>query len=277
MEMNDYALGRPPDPRYPTNLAILAFAMVVGAAGGALALLGGAGLVASASKGIVAGASVFFAWALSRELDPDHDWSAFVAAGLALGGLLLFDQPAFLPLLFFLIAMRLISRTTGVPAKLGDSLSILAVAVLASFQSHWLYGLLAALGFAADSRLPRPNRQHALYAGAAALAAIAAAWLGPAPLPDPDWSPVGLGAAGVLALVYLPHTLQLRSLAAVCDRYGQSLYAVRVRTSRGLALLGCALIAAWEGVAGVGVLMPLWAALLGTALFGYPASLTRRS
>ncbi len=277
MESYDYALARPPDPRYATNLAIIVIAAVVGAAAGGLALLGGAGLVSSAGDGIVAGASVFFAWALAREIDPDHEWSAFAAAGLAIGGLLAFDQPAFLPLLFLLIALRLISRTTGVAAKLADSLSILGAAVLASFMSHWLYGALAALGFFADSRLPRPNRQHALYAGAAVLAAAAAAWRGPSVLPGAGWTPLGLAAAGILALIYLPHILRLRSMTAVCDRYGQPLYAARVRVSRGLALLSCALIASWQGLPGVEALMPMWAALLGTALYGYLAALSGRS
>ena len=87
MKLSDItALGRPLDPRYPTNLAIGALSLIVGAVGAAVKLLSDVPLAESASWGIGAAFSVFLAWVLARELDPDYDLSAFVGVGLAIGG-----------------------------------------------------------------------------------------------------------------------------------------------------------------------------------------------
>ena len=81
-------IGRPIDLRYPTNRAIALLTLAV-TAGGALArLLGGEPVGAGASWGLSAGLTLFLGWALGRELDPAHDLSAFVGAGLALAGVL---------------------------------------------------------------------------------------------------------------------------------------------------------------------------------------------
>ena len=66
-----------------------------------------------------AGIAVFLAWALGRELDPDHDWSALIAE---LGTFALwFTLPSSAGLLFAtLISVRLITRSTGRSPSRGD-------------------------------------------------------------------------------------------------------------------------------------------------------------
>ncbi|MGD9316838.1 MAG: hypothetical protein PVG56_08400, partial [Anaerolineae bacterium] len=98
MKLADFtALGRNPlDPGYPTNLAIAALTVVVAIAGAVWRLISGVALLESALWGIGAGLVMFLTWALGRELDPDHDLSAFVGAGLVLIALLLAGAPSLL-------------------------------------------------------------------------------------------------------------------------------------------------------------------------------------
>lgn len=125
---------RPIDPSYPTNRAIAALTMAVIVGGIVLQLIVGEGLTQGVSWGISAGLTVFLAWALGRELDPDHDLSAFVAAGLALIGLLLFDLPSLMALLWMLFFLRMVNRTTGLPARILDSLLILGLGSWLTWQ-----------------------------------------------------------------------------------------------------------------------------------------------
>ena len=99
---NFSAIARPVDPRFPTNRAIAALTLAVIVGDLIRRLVGGSEWLAStwAAGGI--GLSVFLAWALCREIDPDRDLSAFVAAGLALVGGLLWGTPG-LAVVFWLL------------------------------------------------------------------------------------------------------------------------------------------------------------------------------
>jgi hypothetical protein len=83
MKLTDITvLGRTPiDPSCPTNRAIAVLTTVVAIAGAILRLLKGTTPLESVLWGIEAGLAVFLTWALGRELDPDHDLSAFVGQG----------------------------------------------------------------------------------------------------------------------------------------------------------------------------------------------------
>ena len=71
MKMSDVtALGRLPDPRYPTNRAIAVLALVVAIAAAIWRILSGVAPLESALWGIGAGFALFLTWALGRELDP---------------------------------------------------------------------------------------------------------------------------------------------------------------------------------------------------------------
>lgn len=98
------SINRPIDPKYPTNRAIALFALIVMIVGGIFQLLTGTGWLLGGFWGLGAGITVFFVWAICRELDPDHDLSAFVAASLALLGLFFWELPGLLELLWLPLA-----------------------------------------------------------------------------------------------------------------------------------------------------------------------------
>ena len=123
MRLDDLtALGRPIDPDYPTNRAIALVALTATVAAGIWALLSGVALPETASQAVRAGLTVFLAWAIGRELDPDHDLSAFVGVALALIGLTLLDAPSLFLDFWLLLSLRLVNRTSGLPAKPMDSM-----------------------------------------------------------------------------------------------------------------------------------------------------------
>lgn len=270
------ALARSVDPRYPTVGAILALSLVMTVGGAGLQLAQGAGLQEALAWGVNAGLSVFLAWALGRELDPDHALSAFVGAGLSLAGLLVFGPPALLALAWMLLALRLVNRSTGLAARILDSLGLLGLGLWLTWQESWIYGLATAIAFFLDSRLFPPHPRHLGFAVLALLGTLGlSAVHGSA---DRDgWQATALlwfmVAASLLFVLIIPAS---RQLTATGDATGEPLRPARLQAAQILALLTALFAAAWSGQAGVVDLLPLWAAMLGTPLYWLASSLVAR-
>jgi len=260
-------VGRPVDLSYPTNRAIAfaSFLVMVGAA--LLQRLLDANWIRSAMWGVQAGLSVFLAWALCRELDPDHDLSAFVAAGLALGGLLLWGLPRLTVLLWLILVLRVVNRTMGLPAGILDSLTTLGLGIWLSLEGNWAYGFVTALAFLLDSQLPIRTPRQLVFAILGALGTTAAAVLGE----DFPWDG-GLSAWGVLVALgasaaFIPVIIESRDIISIGDRTGEPLEPVRVQAAQVIALVVGLETSLLGGIPALGSLVPLWAGILGASLY----------
>jgi hypothetical protein len=261
------ATVRPIDPSYPTNRAIAALTMAVIVGGIVLQLILGAELTQGASWGISAGLAVFLAWALGRELDPDHDLSAFVAAGLALVGLLLFDLPNLMALFWILLLLRMVNRTTGLPARILDSLLILGFGSWLTWQRSWIYGLMTGLAFFLDSRLSPPHRRHLFFAGIALLAMVILYSVSGGMPGEGKPSLLAILAVSGMSVLFVPVIVASHQLSTVGDATGEPLNPRRVQAVQVIALLTGLQIVLWDGDPGVVQLMPVWATVLGVALY----------
>jgi len=261
------SIGRPIDLNYPTNRAIAALTIVVMAGGTMFALLSGGGGVESVRQGTGAGFAVFLAWALCRELDPDHNPSAFVAAGLALGGLFLWDLPHFGALLWLLLVLRVVNQTMGLPATVLDASAVLGLGGWLAVQGNWGYGAITALALFVDSQLSPPNRKQVFFAGlgivVTVVVVIVAGELRWGETPSLVAGLIGLG----MVVSFVPVVLRARRLDSVGDATGEPLEPLRVQAGQGLALLAGVEVAFWGGEAGLVSLGPLWAAVLGASLY----------
>lgn len=269
------SIARPIDPNYPTNRAISILTLLVIFSSTGFQVLSGISPLQALIPGIRSGIYIFLAWALARELDPDNELSAFVAAFLACVALLYFPVPGMLPLALFLLLTRILNRSAGLPAKSFDSLLILLLSSWVTLQENWIFGAAAAAAFFLDSRLSDPGRQQLFYAGAAAL--ISAFGL----LRELKTGALESGLSeisvlqeqGLLLVILIPailfaeHILASRKIKSKGDRNGLPLDPGRVRAAQTMALVGALALAALEGSAGVEYLLPLWSAMIGIPLF----------
>ena len=282
MKMSDFtSLGRLIDPRYPTNLAIAVLALIVAIAGMILRLLSGAALLESALWGIGAGFALFLTWALGRELDPDHDPSAFVGAGLVLIALLLFDAPSLLIVLWLLLVLRIVNRTVGLPAKPLDSLAVLGLGSWLTWQGYWMVGLMTAAAFLLDGLLSPPFRTHLFFSGLAFVATVVlSTFHGDLAMQGGAAIPVVI-ASMVLAGLFLVVIVTSGEVQAVGDAavgiVGKPLNPRRVQAAQILALLTALLFAWWSGESGVVALLLLWAAMIGVGLYRLAILFLQRS
>jgi hypothetical protein len=258
------SVGRVLDPfQYRTNLYIMLATALGGVVAGGVTLLGSGDLGAAVAAGFYTGAAIFMAWVLARDLDPDHDYSAFVAAAVAF---VFSPVPvAILPVAALIVLNRIVTRVVGPPARLLDSLMALVLAGAAVALGAWQVGVAAVAAFTLDALLERPLRSQftfAILTGVLTLALMS--YRPPAPLALPG-VPLLLAVAvagGLLALVAARTPL----IATPADVPGYSISVARVRAATGVALLlgGLALLGSDAGAAPY---LPVWAAAAGIVLY----------
>lgn len=262
------SIGRPVDPAWPTNRAILFLSVTVVFIVGVFRLLfGGVGFLPAAVAGLLAGGTVFFAWALAREVDPDHDLAAFAGALIALPAWELLGSPRFAAVVLLLLALRIVNRTVGPAARPFDSIAILLLAGWVAWSGDWVTTFAVFMAFVLDATLAPAHRVHMAAAGAAlALTGLAATRSG-FPPPISGASLASLGAL-VLMLPFLAVMARPGSPSTLTDVGAHPLTARRVRSAQALAVLVVSLAVFVDGMEGLGRVSPLWAAIAGCGLYG---------
>jgi hypothetical protein len=259
------AIGRPVDPRYPTNRAIASLSLGVAILGFALRRLTGTPSLESFLAGIFLALGFFLAWAIARELDPDHDLSAFVAAGLSLFPGSVLGRPDIAAVLLVLLMLRIVNRTVGPAARPLDTLGILCLVGVAVWRGHLALAGAAAMAFTLDAILNPPYRLHLAAAGAAiGLLAVGVSRFPGTALPQLTLV-TGLATAAMAPFLFLIRAS--KAPRAVSDTGGDPLRGSRVRAAQWLALAALLASVLVEGRAGLTALSPVWAALVGTGVY----------
>lgn len=227
------ALGRPVILTEKTNAAIAAISFTVLVLAFAIPLFSGEEPLKAAGLSLGAAFSVFMAWALSRELDPDFPWAAFFPSALMMMLLLVWPQafhPRFIALFWLLQTLRAINRTAGPKPTVFDSFFLLAATVWVSFDGVWTAGFLAAAAFLLDGMLIDSTDRHKWFAIPAAATSVIALWAAPDAFPS-----VNAGEALYLLIplaLFLAVILNTKQLHSVGDRTGVKLNLRRLKAAQ---------------------------------------------
>lgn len=224
-------VGRSLDMRLASNRLILGLTLVTALAAGAVMVTGGITDV------WVAPAHTFLTWALVREVDPDHDWTA-LAAGFAAGLWVVTGQEAMsaLALLGTMLAARLVLNSTGRRPLNTDLVGLVVIASGIAFTPEgWIAGFGLALAIYIDDRLREETRTASVIAAAlAALGASAVATLTDAiPRSLPEFRPgliLVIGLAGLVAIMRDP----VDPMSVTDSRDHRLLETSRLHAARGL-------------------------------------------
>ena len=264
-------IGRPLDPAWATNRAVLVLMPVGGVLAGAAAAMvpGRGGVVTAGLSGL---AVVLGGWAVGRELDPDRQAAAFVSLALAFGAFLLVPVASLVLLFTALVLARVVNRTVGPPATPLDAVAVLGLTLWALVATgNPLVALPAAAAFGADATLPGGARRHWAAAGVALGMGGGAAVVGIPGLVEPGLTLVAPSGAGwllaaVVGLSFLATVIHTRRVDSRADATGQRLEPGRVRAGMGVVLL-LALVTLAPGDAGLREGALLWASLAGVAFW----------
>ncbi|UCC71008.1 MAG: hypothetical protein JSV86_11485 [Gemmatimonadota bacterium] len=263
------SIGRPLDPAYPTNKAVLLIVPFAGLLAATLAGLRGAGLADLAIAGLVGIVVALGSWALARELAPDDEPAAFVSMAFAYATFLVVGSPSILLLFACLFLARTVDRTSGLPARISDSIFVAAFSLGTMHATRSpLFGAVAALAFAFDATLRDPLRRQWIFAALClAGAGLWAAWFGTGidDLATPNGVTSWLVAA--IGLVYAVSYLRTRQVESVGDATGVTLTLSRVRAGMLIGLL-VAVQALTSGSSGTADASAVWATLAGVGIAG---------
>lgn len=265
------SIGRPVEPRYPTNKAVLVLLPAAAAVAVFFAwFVNGetlySGLGGTALYSILV---VFGSWALARELAPDDNPAAFISMALALLVYLLNPGASVLLLFVALALARILNRSTGLAPRLGDSVAVTLLAAWAAYSlDSPLIAAVAGIAFMLDAMLSGPEKRQWLFAVASvAVASILAVQQGSGlALPSMPVSVGGLIPA-LLLLAFMLAIFSMKSVEAEGDVDGKPLVLSRVRTGMAIVLmLAFVFIFALPGRTGLAV-------LLLASMAGIPAGL----
>jgi hypothetical protein len=259
-------LGRRIDLRHRSNLVLAVIVALAGVAAAVLWISGEPGTV------LWAPVHAFLIWALLREIDPDHQWSAIVGAVVAgvwvLNGLAITSvwAPGGL-----ILAARIATSTTGrrlLPVDLGV-VSAFGIAIGFTVQG-WAAGFGMALALYLDDRFRGENRLPAIAAAAIAAVGttVVASAAGAFPDTVPDIIPYLAIVAGVAALVMLVRE-PAEPTSRVDARHAAFIDRVRLHVSRSIIGLLVFLMTILTGADAEGmviVIAALWLAILSNEI-----------
>jgi hypothetical protein len=135
------------------------------------------------------------------------------------------------------------------------------------WQGGWLFGLITAVAFFLDSRLPDPLKRHHYLAGVAfVVTAGLVALRGPAARGTAPATVGWIAALAVSALNVLTIGVS-HQMQSVADATGEPLTPLRVQAAQVLALATALLSTWWYGARGAVMLLTLWASLAGAGLY----------
>ena len=123
-----FTLGRDMDIHYKTNQLITGLLLLTAALGWIV--------TGSVVSGLYIGGSVFLTWALSREIDPKHDYSAFLAAAFSLLNLFYYENVQLLVIFWLLLLLRMINGITGKRLTAFDVFSTLGLTLYLTYTSE---------------------------------------------------------------------------------------------------------------------------------------------
>lgn len=263
------SIGRPLDPGIRTNLAILVLTPIGALLYAAVGFHDSATPSAVAVNAVTGLLVVFGAWALTRELAPDDNPAAFVAALFAFVALVAYRDVSLLLLFTTMFLVRIVNRSTGLAPRLHDSVLVLALALWCAWSlSMPLLALIAAAAFTLDARLAGGR---AVQLGFAAAAVAGFVWLLVTPEGISLTITLTLGgktlALLVIAAAYALVVAKTGPMRSVGDATGTPLDTGRVRAGMLIGLL-VPLLAPLTAPAGYGFPPLIWACLAGVALSG---------
>ena len=255
------SIGRPLDPAYATNKAVMVLIPLAAALGAGITWFGGGNMLQVLQQAVFFALVLFGSWALARELDPDDNPAAFISVACGMVVALSVDSPGLLIVFVTLGLVRIVNRSTGLTARKADSISLtlLSIAVIYTTGSP-LFGAVAALAFILDGSLKDPLRHQWLFAfvclgGTIVYMVDHDISLGPLSAPDSLFEWLAL----LFLLIFALDTALTRSVRALGDMGGRPLDVNRVRG--GMAVGLCAALQGLQAPASVAVIVAVIAGI----------------
>ncbi len=208
---------------------------------------------------------VFLCWAIGRELDPDHDYAAFL--GLPLLFLpFSFTQGNIFVLLWFLISLRLLNQTTGIRSTSSDVTFYISLSILSALLSTQILILLIAIFIiVVTSIIPKKEIQLSILATPLIPCFILFYFVFPEAWILLNPSPWLLMYIAVSCALMFFITTTTDKIDCIGDHSLTPLSLKRVQSGQIIAVLSVLMLSTFHG--SIYPIFPVWAAITGVGIF----------
>jgi hypothetical protein len=257
------SIGRPLDLKYKTNKAIIIITFVNFFIGFLFFGIQQLEIQNIFFGGIIFGLSFFICWAISREIDPDNPFSAFIGLVPLFLLLLIYQNPDITILFWTLLSLRIINRTTGLPATKLDSIALLIFGLLLGYYNSWIFGFLTTLVFLFDSKLIKGQKFQFILAFIATLFSFGLFIF------NQELEIISLASAEFIILffisiIFFVFSLTQNKIKSIGDKTNEKLEISRIRAAQIFILL-VALILSFFTL-NLYNIIPLWCSIVGVII-----------
>ncbi len=260
-----FTLGRPLDIHYTPNKVIIILLSLVLIIQTGWSFYQGSSLMNSFIIGFIQLLLVFLCWAIGRELDPDHDYSAFLGIPL-LFVVTVHGNGNIFVLFWFLISLRMINQITGKKITSTDVSMFLILSFIATILSSALLILpLSILIIMVIALFTRDYTGYLILTFPLLPTILLFSLIIPQPftLITPSVYTLGLITSASLLLFLVIFTT--KTLSSTCDDPTKPLSVKRVQSAQLFALLSAMSISMLHG--GINFIFPVWAAFIGLGIY----------
>jgi hypothetical protein len=234
---------------------------------GVVYLLRGSDLLATVLVAMRSSITFFIGWAIARDYDPDHPYSAILAAFAMLATQLLGYSANLLFLALLLLMLRYINRSTGVAATFVDLAAGLALTAWLSWTMDWTVGLLAALGYTLDGLKSERRDIRFGFAGVALLIELAATFYGTASIAFYGIDAGGFALSALFLLFSIPLFIYYRDTVSAADQTGEKLDPTRIRSAQFFYVVSVVLISLKLGLQRPAEMLAAGSIIITTSIF----------
>ena len=260
-------LGRELDPGVPTNLAIIGLSPLVGVIFAIAAFVRDPQFQVAIWAGFHSSLTFFLGWAIAREYDPDNPNAAFLAASGTLIPHTLDYRSNLLPLVWALLFLRIINRSTGVGAKSTDLVAVVSLGIWLSWSFNWIVGFLSAGALTVDGLLGSKDRIRFVLAILATAASFATLKFGSDALSLPTARLRYFITAALLVVLWIPHWMTSAQLTSKCDYTNEPIDAKRVRWAQIFLLISTLLLGTQSGNEGYSIMLAAGTVVAASAVY----------
>lgn len=266
-------LGRPVDPNYPSNLFVIVASVGSFIGFGISAYISGGNALGSLGFAVGSFLSVFLAWALAREVDPDYHLTAVLVVGGQVAAIVFNGVPSLLLPFWALFSFRVLNRTTGLKAGPIDNLLSAGLGIWLGYSLSWVITAAGGVIFLADGVMERPNKIQFIPGVLMATASGYFFYREPGIWSGFSGFPIKLAIVLIISALFSLVIYDSRKVSSTGDLTGEILSTARVQFTQFIALLVALLIPLWNGVDGFHQSVTFWA-VLGSAVVVHLLDLT---
>ncbi len=160
-----FTLGRNLNPKYLPNQLIITLTLIAFIIAFIHNILTQTTLTTSLINAFLIMLTTFLTWALTREIDPAHDYAAIITSLIILLLTLQFIPIPNILLLFWLIlATRYINHTTGLSTTILDSTILFVLSAVLMLYNYWFIGFLSTIYYIQKYRSDSSKKHQPLFA-----------------------------------------------------------------------------------------------------------------